>query len=58
MNFKLRAKTRTQAGFSSGFIDDFARPLINRLPDGREQSADVVLHNMVDFWRSEAGLPK
>ena len=37
-HFAPRAKTRTQAGFSSAFSDGFARPLIIERSDGREQS--------------------
>ena len=51
-HFAPRAKTRTQAGFSSAFSDGFARPLIIELSDGREQSVDILLRDMVDFWRS------
>lgn len=49
-HFKPKAKTRTQKGFSSGFSDAFARPLIVEFPDGSEKSADRFLCEMVDFW--------
>ena len=49
-HFKPKAKTRTQKGFSSGFSDEFARPLVVEFPDGIEKSADNFLCEMVDFW--------
>lgn len=49
-HFKSIAKTRKQGGFSAGFSDGFARPLIVEFPDGREKSADMFLREMVDFW--------
>ncbi len=56
-HFLPEAQTRTQPGFSSGFSDGFAHPLIVEFPDGTEQSANVILRQMVDFWtqREKAG---
>ncbi len=52
-HFSLKTQTRTQPGFSSGFNDGFARPLIVMLPDGKEQSVDIILRQMVDFWTQQ-----
>jgi hypothetical protein len=49
-HFKPRAKTRTQRGFSPGFDEGFARPLMVKFSDGSEKSANWLLREMVDFW--------
>lgn len=49
-HYLQKTKTRTQAGFSSEFTNEFARPLVIRHPDGQEQSVDDLLQQMVDFW--------
>ncbi|MGF1877287.1 hypothetical protein L4D77_18435 [Photobacterium frigidiphilum] len=46
-------KTKTQSGFSSGFSDDFVRPLNIQYPDGREYSADQFLRKLIDFWQGQ-----
>ena len=48
-----RTKTRRQAGFSSEFSDEFARPLIVVHSDGQEQSVDDLLHQMMNFWTNQ-----
>lgn len=45
--------TRTQRGFSSGFSDAFARPLVVVMEDGSEQSADSLLREIVEFWKGQ-----
>ena len=52
-HFTLKAKTCTQAGFSSGFSDGFARPLNVEYDDGTQESADAFLRKMVDFWKRQ-----
>ena len=52
-HFKPKAKTHTQGGFSSDFIDDFARPLNVEYGDGSQESADVFLRKVVDFWERQ-----
>ena len=51
-HFASLAKTRTQTGFSSGFSDDFARPLIIKFQD-KELSADRLLRKLVEFWKEQ-----
>ncbi len=48
------AQTRKQSGFSSGFNEGFAKPLVIKLDDGSEKSADALLREIVDFWRHQA----
>ena len=52
-HFAPRAKTHTQVGFSSDFSDEFARPLNVEYDDGTQESADVFLRKMVDFWKGQ-----
>ena len=56
-HFKQKVQTRKQGGFSGGFSpafgDGFARSLRVMLPDGTEQSANVILRQMVDFWTQQ-----
>ena len=52
-HFKPKAKTHTQGGFSSGFSDGFARPLNVEYGSGTQESADVFLRKMVDFWKRQ-----
>lgn len=52
-HFKPKAKTHTQGGFSSDFSDDFARPLNVEYGDGSQESADVFLRKVVDFWERQ-----
>ncbi len=49
-HFEPRARAKTQTGFSSAFSDDFARPLNVVFPDGKEESADIFIRKMVEFW--------
>lgn len=49
-HFLQKTETRRQSGFSSGFTEGFARPLVVKHPDGEEQSVDKLLHDMMDFW--------
>ena len=51
-HFAQTVRTRKQGGFSSEFSDEFARPLIIEFSDGKEQSVDILLRNMVGFWKS------
>jgi len=46
-------KTHTQKGFSSGFSDAFARPLIIEWKPGIEKSADILLRELTDFWKEQ-----
>ena len=48
-----KARTRTQVGFSSAFSNGFARPLNVKFPNGRQQSVDAFLRQMVDFWTQQ-----
>lgn len=50
---KQKTQTRRQPGFSPGFSDEFARPLVVIYPDGMEHSVDVFLRQMVTFWAKE-----
>ena len=50
-HFRPRADTQVQVGFSSGFSDGFARPLNVSYPNGRKQSVDKLLREIVDFWQ-------
>ena len=52
-HFKPRAKTWVQVGFSSGFSDDFARPLNVEFPGNRELSVDMLLDKLVEFWKEQ-----
>ena len=52
-HFSPKANTQVQIGFSSGFSDDFARPLNVEFPYGRQQSADSFLDEMVRFWERQ-----
>jgi hypothetical protein len=52
-HFKTRIITRTQAGFSSGFSDAFARTLLIEKPDGSEESADNLLRRLIGFWTDQ-----
>ena len=52
-HFLQKVKTHVQPGFSSGFSDGFARPLNVECDDGRKQSADVFLRQLVEFWVQE-----
>ena len=49
-HFSQKTKTQVQTGFSSGFSDGFARPLNVEFDDGRKQSVDVFLRQLVEFW--------
>ena len=50
---KVQTPTQQPGGFSSVFSYAFARSLIVRSPDDTEQSADVILRQMVDFWTEQ-----
>lgn len=51
-HFKVKpTTTRSQGGFSSGFSNDFARPLIIVSSSGEEISVDEFLEKMVIFWQ-------
>lgn len=52
-HFRSKAKTRVQAGFSSDFSEDFARPLNLEFQDGSETSADEFLGTLVEFWKRQ-----
>ena len=52
-HFKPKARTTTQIGFSSAFSDAFARPLNVVFPDGKEESADIFIRKMVEFWSDQ-----
>ena len=53
-HFKIKATaTKTQGGFSSGFSDGFARPLVIICSDGSTISADNFLRNIVNFWEEQ-----
>jgi hypothetical protein len=52
-HFKPKIVTRTQTGFSSGFSDAFARPLLIETPDGGEESADNLLRRLIEFWKDQ-----
>ena len=46
-------KTHTQKGFSSDFSDSLARPLIIEVKAGIDKSADILLRELVDFWKDQ-----
>ncbi|MDD9991958.1 MAG: hypothetical protein OXP75_09150 [Rhodospirillales bacterium] len=52
-HFAQRADTTVQSGFSSGFSDGFARPLNVTLAGNRQESADRLLHELVQFWERQ-----
>ena len=52
-HFKPKTRTKAQVGFSSAFSDGFARPLNVEYDDGREQSVDLFLRKMVEFWKQQ-----
>lgn len=59
-HFGSPVETRTQTGFSSAFSDAFTRPLIVKYPnniiedsDSAEESADIFLRKMIDFWEEQ-----
>ena len=56
-HFRSKAKTRVQAGFSSDFSEDFARPLNLEFQDGAETSADQFLRTLVEFWNRQMHRP-
>ncbi len=55
-HFRPKAKTQVQVGFSSGFSDEFERPLNVEFPDGRHESADIFLRTIVEFWSRQERL--
>lgn len=50
-HFANRIATRTQAGFSPEFSDEFARPLCIIRDNGSEISANILIGSLVEFWR-------
>ena len=52
-HFIHKASTHTQTGFSSGFSDEFVRPLNVEFPDGRKESADIFLRELVAFGQHQ-----
>ncbi|MDE2997836.1 MAG: hypothetical protein OXU79_02020 [Gemmatimonadota bacterium] len=50
-HFKPKVKTQTGSGFASAFNDGFARPLNVITNDGMSVSVDVLLRDIVDFWK-------
>ena len=54
-HFRNKSVTRIQRGFSSGFSDAFARPLIIQFPDSEEISADNFLRKLIEFWKEQQG---
>lgn len=48
--------TCSQAGFSSGFSDAFARPLVVIDEFGNKHSVDKLLREMVGFWQRQEEL--
>ena len=48
-----RASTQVQSGFSPAFSDAFAKPLTVEFPNGRRQSVDSFLREMVEFWKRQ-----
>ncbi len=48
---KFETNTRTQTGFSSGFSDEFAGPIMVKTPQGQEISMDKLLRVLVEFWK-------
>ena len=52
-HFIHKANTHMQTGFSSGFSDEFVRPLNVEFPDGRKESADIFLQESVAFWQRQ-----
>ena len=52
-HFIHKANTHMQTGFSSGFSDGFARPLNVEFPDGRKESVDIFLRELVEFWKRQ-----
>ena len=55
-HFSLKVVTRRQRGFSSGFSNGFARPLVVELSDDKDLSVDELLRRMVDFWHKQEKL--
>ena len=52
-HFIHKANTHMQTGFSSGFSDEFVRPLNVAFPDGGKESADIFLRELVAFWQRQ-----
>jgi len=52
-NFKNRAKTRVQTGYTSGFGDGFAKPLNIELPNNKKISADIFIRELITFWKEQ-----
>ena len=52
-HFESKLRTHAQVGFSSAFSDAFARPLNVEFPDGTKKSADIVLREIVEFWKRQ-----
>jgi hypothetical protein len=52
-HFEPRIVTRTQTGFSSGFSNAFARPLLIEKPDESDESADNLLDRLIRFWKDQ-----
>lgn len=50
-HFASTVKTQTQSGYSSAFSDAFARPLNVTLDDGNMLSVDILLQDIVGFWK-------
>lgn len=53
-HFNPKVKTRIRKGFSSEFSDEFARPLMVKVSNVSEISADRLLCDLVDFWKEQA----
>lgn len=52
-HYKQKCVTRTQKGFSSAYSDGFARPLLIEGKDGIDKSADILLREIIDFWKDQ-----
>ena len=49
-HFLPKSKTQIQVGFSSDFSDEFERALNVEFDDGRKESVDIFLRQMVGLW--------
>ena len=52
-HFKNKVQTTTQKGHSTAFDNGFSRPLIITYPNGMDESADIFLRKLVDFWKEQ-----